>query len=441
MVSKFGVDKISLLIIRQAIPSSIGILAMSLNLIIDTIFVGRWVDLLAIGALTTTLPIVFFISSAGMGIGIGGSSVISRALGNKNKHKANKVFENQLFLTFCIAILSLFIGILFSTPLLKLFGAKEAIEYLAKEYFSIVIYGIPFFTFAMMGTPIIRALGKPKYAMTVIIFPVFINIILDILFIKIGNLGMFGAGLATTCSFLVSGILVFYFFLSKKQQTIIHLKQISIVPSIIKEILSLGSVTFVRQSTISLLVIILNYSLLKYGSVISISIYGIINRVMMFALFPVLGITQGFLPVAGYNYGAKDLNRVKETIRISLIFGTGVAFIIFILIMFFNNALIGIFTNNKCMVKVTSKALTTTFLATPLITIQLIGSAYFQAIGETLKALVLALLKQGFFLIPLIYILPKFYGIHGIWISFPIADILSAIIILFVLKHEIKTNL
>ena len=219
------------------------------------------------------------------------------------------------------------------------------------------------------------------------------------------------------------------------------MKQISIVPSIIKEILSLGSVTFVRQSTISLLVIVLNYSLLKYGSVISISIYGIINRVMMFALFPVLGITQGFLPVAGYNYGAKDLNRVKETIRISLIFGTGVAFIIFILIMFFNNALIGIFTNNKCMVRVTSKALTTTFLATPLITIQLIGSAYFQAIGETLKALVLALLKQGFFLIPLIYILPKFYGIHGIWISFPIADILSAIIILFVLKHEIKTNL
>ncbi|WP_440881510.1 MATE family efflux transporter [Tenacibaculum sp. C7A-26P2] len=441
MISKFGVDKISLLILRQAIPSSIGILAMSLNLIIDTIFVGRWVDLLAIGALTTTLPIVFFISSAGMGIGIGGSSIISRALGNKDKYKVNKVFENQLFLTFCIAFLSLFIGVLFPTPLLKLFGAKEAIEVLAKEYFGIVIYGVPFFTFAMMGNPIIRALGKPKYAMAVIIFPVFINIILDILFIKIGNLGMFGAGLATTCSFLVSGILVFYFFLSKKQQTTIYLKKISIVPSLIKEIMSLGSVTFVRQGTISLLIIILNYNLLKYGSAISISIYGIINRVMMFALFPVLGITQGFLPVAGYNYGAKDLKRVKETIRISLIFGTGIALIIFILIMFFNNTLIGIFTNNKCMIKVTSKALTTTFLATPLITIQLIGSAYFQVIGETLKALLLALLKQGFFLIPLIYILPKFYGINGIWVSFPIADILSTIITLFVLKHEIKTNL
>ncbi len=441
MINKFGIEKISSLVLKQAIPASIGILAMSLNMIVDTIFVGRWINLLAIGALTVVLPIVFLVSSVGMGIGIGGSSIISRALGEKNKEKANSIFENQLFLTLGVSILFLIIGSLFSVVLLRLFGAQDQIAVLAKEYFDIIIYGVPFFTFAMMGNPVIRALGKPNYAMYAIILPALVNIVLDIVFIKVFNLGMYGAGLATTISFITSGVLVSWFFISKKNCLSLNLKRPRIKTSVIKEILSLGSITFIRQGTISILIIILNYSLFKYGCAISISIYGIINRVMMFALFPVLGVTQGFLPVAGYNYGAKDVKRVKETIKISLLFGTGIASLIFILIMLFHTELIQIFTDDERLVKLTSKALIIAFLATPLITIQLIGSAYFQAAGKTLKALLLALLKQGFFLIPLVYFLPKIYGINGVWISFPIADILSAFVTFVILRREMKLNL
>ena len=162
---------------------------------------------------------------------------------------------------------------------------------------------------------------------------------------------------------------------------------------------------------------------------------------MMFSLFPVLGVTQGFLPIAGFNYGANNSDRVKETIKVAVIFGTVIATFIFILIMVFPTQLVLLFTDDMSLVTLTSNAIVITFLATPVITIQLIGSAYFQAAGKALPALLLTLLKQGFFLIPLVYILPKFYGVLGVWMSFPIADLLSTLVTFYYLKREIKRNL
>ena len=189
------------------------------------------------------------------------------------------------------------------------------------------------------------------------------------------------------------------------------------------------------------MVIILNYTLFKYGGEISIAVYGIINRVMMFALFPVLGVSQGFLPIAGYNYGADNTIRVKETIKTAILFGTAIASVIFIGIMIFPNQLVQIFTDNQELLDLTPNAIMIVFLATPVITTQLIGSAYFQAAGKAFPALILTLLKQGFFLIPLVYILPKFYGINGVWMSFPIADLLATLVTYLYLNREIKKNL
>lgn len=436
-----GTKSISKLILKQAIPASIGILVMSINMIVDTIFVGRWIGVMAIAAITVVLPIAFLISSIGMGVGIGGSSIISRALGANKADKAFEVFGNQISLTIGLSVLFVLLGKFFCLPILQLFGANGDIVIPATEYFHVIILGVPFLAFAMMGNPVIRAVGKPNYAMFTMILPAIANILLDVVFIKFMNLGMYGAGLATSISYAVSGLFILWFFLSKNTELKIVPKYFKFNYSILKEIVSLGGVTVVRQGTISILVIILNYTLFKYGGEISIAIYGIINRVMMFALFPVLGVTQGFLPIAGYNYGANDSKRVKETIKTSIQFGTAIATVIFIIIMLFPNELVSVFTEDKELLNLTPNALIIAFLATPVITTQLIGAAYFQAAGKALPALLLTLLKQGIFLIPLVFILPRFYGVNGVWMSFPIADILSTVVTYAYLKREVKLNL
>ena len=436
-----GTQKISTLLIKQALPASIGILVMSLNMIVDTIFVGQWIGSLAIAAITVVLPIVFLISSLGMGIGIGGSSIISRALGAKAAEKAYLTFGNQIFLTLVLSILFVLVGILFNEPLLLLFGANGDILVPATSYFNVVLYGVPFLAFAMIGNPVIRAEGKPKFAMYAMIIPAISNILLDIVFIKFLGLGMFGAGLATSISYAACGLFIFGFFLSKKSELSILAKNFILSFSIVKEIVQLGGVTVARQGTISVLMIVLNATLFTYGGENAIAVYGIINRVMMFALFPVLGVTQGFLPIAGYNIGAKNNDRVRKVIKMAIIYGSAVASLIFLGIICFPEAIARLFTSDVALIEETPKALLYVFLATPVVTAQLIGSAYFQAAGKALPALALTLLKQGVFLIPLVYILPKFFGLNGVWFSFPVADVLATLVTLLFLKSEVRKHL
>jgi len=441
LANELGTQKISKLLIKQAVPATIGILVMSLNMIVDTIFVGQWIGVLAIAAITVVLPIAFLISSIGMGIGIGGSSIISRALGANNPEKAFLTFGNQICLTVILAILFVVLGNVFSVPILNLFGAKGEILPIASEYFGVIIYGVPFLAFAMMGNPTIRAEGKPKFAMYAMMVPSVLNILLDILFIKYFNWGMYGAGLATSIAYASCGLYILYFFLSSKSELQIIPKNFKLDFKIVKEIAKLGGVSIVRQGAISILMIVLNYSLYTYGGEISIAVFGIINRVMMFALSPVLGVSQGFLPVAGFNIGAKKNDRVKETIKKSIYFGSILGTLIFIGIVIFKEQIIWIFTNDATLLEKTPDAMLVVFLVTPIVTMQLIGSAYFQAAGKAMPALLLTLLKQGIFLIPLAYFLPIYYGIDGVWWSFPIADSLATIITVLVLKREVYKNL
>lgn len=441
LANELGTEKINKLLVKQAVPATIGILVMSLNMIVDTIFVGQWIGVLAIAAITVVLPIVFLISSIGMGIGIGGSSIISRALGANNTEKAFLSFGNQISLTVILALLFVILGNFFSVPILNLFGAKGTILPIASEYFGVIIYGVPFLAFAMMGTPTMRAEGKPKFAMYAMMVPAVLNVFLDIIFIKVFDWGMWGAGLATSLSYASCGLYILYFFVSSKSELKIIPKNFKLDFNIVKEISKLGGVTIVRQGAISILMIVLNYSLYKYGGEISIAVYGIINRVMMFALSPVLGVSQGFLPVAGFNIGANNNERVKETIKKSIYFGSILGTLIFIAIAIFKEEVIWIFTNDATLLQQTPNAMLITFLVTPIVTMQLIGSAYFQAAGKAMPALILTLLKQGIFLIPLAYILPIYYGVNGVWWSFPIADTLATIITIWVLKREVDKNL
>ncbi len=425
---RLGTAPIGSLLRAQAIPAAIGILTLSINGIIDNIFVGQYVGSVGIGAITVVLPITFLIASIGMSIGVGGASVISRALGSKDNEKAFLTFGNQIVLTIGLSIAFVVLGYVFQENILALFGGKGNILSLATVYFNILLPAIPFLAFAMMSNNVIRAEGKPRVAMTVMIIPAVVNIILDFVFIVHLEWGMDGAAWATMISYMASALYAIGFFLFGKSSIKVGPEHLALEGEICKEIFSIGSVTLARQGMVSVLAIVLNNALFFYGGEESLSIWGIINRMMMFANFPVFGVNQGFLPIAGYNYGAKKWDRVMEVIKKSILYGTVIAILIFAFIMIFTPEIISIFINEEIIIDKTSPAMRLVFLATPTITLQLIGAAYYQAIGRARVAMLLTLTKQGIFLVPLILILPLWFGLYGIWIAFPIADVLTALV-------------
>jgi len=436
-----GHQPIGKLLIKQAVPASIGILVMSLNILVDTIFVGNWIGPTAIAAINVVLPVSFFIAALGMAIGIGGSSIISRALGANNTVKALKTFGNQITLTGIVTILFVVFGLLYINDIVSAFGGKGAIFEPARTYYRIVLYGVPILAFCMMGNTVIRAEGKPKFAMYAMLFPSVGNLILDVLFIKVFNFGMAGAAWATTGSYVLCFLFILWFFMSKNSELKIGFSHFGLNLPIVKEIGSLGFVTLSRQAIVSVTYLLMNNILFDLGGETSVTAYAIVGRMLMFALFPVYGITQGFLPIAGFNYGAEKYQRVREVITTAIKYGILLCAIIFIFLMIFPEAITRLFTQDAEVLKETPPAMRWVFAATPIIGIQLIGAAYFQAIGKAIPALLLTLLRQGLFFIPLIFILPKSYGALGVWMAFPISDVLATIVTAYFLRREVKLNL
>lgn len=439
--ASLGTEPITKLLIRFSIPASIGILVMSLNIVVDTIFVGHWIGAVAIAAINVVLPVSFFIGALGMAIGIGGSSVISRALGSNQQEKALRTLGNQIMLTLTLSVLFVVAGLYFMESLVPGFGGKGNIYEPAKTYYQIVLYGVPFLALCMMGNTVIRAEGKPKHSMIAMIIPSVGNLIMDYIFIKILGWGMAGAAWATTFSYVLCFSYILWFFLSKNSELKIGFKHFILHTPLVKEISALGFVTLARQATVSVTYLVVNNILFHFGGETSVAIYGIVGRMLMFALFPILGVTQGFLPIAGFNYGAEKFDRVRTGILQAIVFSCGLALLLFGLIMLFPHTIAQAFTTDPEVLKGAPLAIRWVFAATPIIGIQLIGAAYFQAIGKSVPALLLTLSRQGFFFIPLVLILPQFYGEVAVWYSFFTADVLSTLVTGYFLRREIIRTL
>lgn len=450
---QLGNEPIGRLLIRQAVPASIGILVMSLNVLVDSIFVGNWIGSIAIAAINVVLPISFFIGALGMAIGIGGSSIISRALGANNRQKALKTFGNQIALTLLVTMLMAALGLYYTDSLIPAFGGKGDIFEPAKSYYTIVLYGVPFLGLCMMGNTVIRAEGKPKFAMVAMIIPSVGNLLMDYLFINIFGWGMEGAAWATTIGYVLSFVYILYFFLSHNSELKLNGGDLGFDVHILREIGALGFVTLSRQAVVSVIYLLMNNILFNLGGEAMVAVYAIIGRMLMFALFPVFGITQGFLPIAGFNYGAKKYQRVRETIYTAITYAAILAATVFMGLMVFPEEIAGLFLSNRpditaaelamnaFVLEHTPSAMRWVFAATPIIALQLIGAAYFQAIGKAVPALLLTLTRQGFFFIPIILILPNYMGELGVWIAFPIADILATLVTGYFLRREIRTKL
>ena len=448
-----GSDPIGKLLVQQAVPASIGILVMSLNILVDTIFVGNWIGSIAIAAINVVLPVSFFIAALGMAIGIGGSSIISRALGAGQKEKALRTFGNQITLNLLVTCTMVGLGLYFVDWLIPAFGGKGAIFDPAKIYYTIVLYGVPFLALCMMGNTVIRAEGKPRFAMIAMIIPSVGNLVMDYIFIYLFDWGMTGAAWATTGGYLLCFAYIFWFFLSPNSELKIQWHHFGLNRYLLKEIGALGFVTLARQAVTSITYLLMNNILYDLGGEPMVAVYAIIGRMLMFALFPVFGVTQGFLPIAGYNYGAHKYTRVRESIYTAIKYAALMASLVFIVLMVFPEEIAALFLSdrpdlsaselatNAFVLEHTPPAMRWVFAATPIIALQLIGAAYFQAIGKAVPALLLTLTRQGFFFIPLILTLPFFFGELGVWISFAIADVLATLVTGYYLKREIDREL
>ncbi|MFA6975482.1 MAG: MATE family efflux transporter [Mesotoga sp.] len=431
-----GEQKIGRLLLSLSLPATIGMLVQAMYNFVDTIFVGRGVGSMGIAGISISLPVQIFVMAFAQMFGIGGASVISRALGEKNHEKAKRAAGNVMAFSIAFGLAMTLLGYFFLDRLLIMLGASEAITPYAREYLGIILLGSVFFSFGMAMNHVVRAEGKPKIAMAAMLISAVLNIILDPIFIFSLNMGIWGAALATVLSQAATSIYVLFYFLSGKSLLRVSLR--SLIPEwkIMRETVSVGLSAFSRQVAGSLLAVVLNNSLVFYGGDIAVAVYGVINRLLMVFIMPMFGVNQGFLPIVGYNYGARKMRRARESVKLASTVTTLIALFSAIIMFLFARQLISIFTDETELIEPAIFALRIVILSIPTIGVQVIASGMFQALGKAVPALFLSLLRQIIILIPLILVVPRFLGIDGIWISFPLADLISfAISVVFYLRE------
>ena len=433
-----GEEKIGRLLLNLSLPATIGMLVQAMYNFVDTIFVGKGVGSMGIAGISISLPVQIFVMAFAQMFGIGGASVISRSLGERDHKKARRAAGNVMVFSVAFGLVMTLLGQFFLDQLLIMLGASEAIIPYAREYLGIILLGSAFFSFGMAMNHVVRAEGKPKIAMAAMLISAVLNIILDPIFIFSLNLGIWGAALATVLSQAATSIYVLFYFLSGKSLLRISLR--SLIPEwrIMRETVSVGLSAFSRQVAGSLLAVVLNNSLVFYGGDIAVAVYGVINRLLMVFIMPMFGVNQGFLPIVGYNYGARKMRRARESVKLASAVTTVIALFSSIVMFLFARQLISIFTDETELIESTIYALRIVILATPTIGVQVIASGMFQALGKALPALFLSLLRQIIILIPLILVIPRFLGINGIWISFPLADLIAFAISLVFYLRELK---
>ncbi|WP_037571442.1 MATE family efflux transporter [Spirochaeta cellobiosiphila] len=432
-----GSEPIGRLLLKLSVPATVAMLVNALYNLVDTIFLGRGVGSNAIGGLSISLPAQMIIMAFGISIGTGSASIISRNLGAHNYDRANQAAGNAFAMAIVFGALTTLLGILFIKPLLLLMGASETLYHYAYDYLSIILLGAPFIAFAMVSNNILRAEGNARMAMSSMLLGTITNIILDPIFIFPLNMGIKGAALATIIGQFLSFIYVLHHFASGKSSIHFNIKFMKPDKSILKETFILGIPTFARQSGQSIVTILVNNLLNRYGGDIYISGMGIINRIVMFLFMPLFGMVQGFQPIAGYNYGAQNYKRVLQSLRLAIIIATIYTSIGFILIQLFPSFLTSIFTYDQELVEVSSHIIRLFTLVLPFLGFQIIGASYFQSAGKGGPSMILNLSRQFLFLIPLILILPLLFQLNGIILAFPIADALATIVTMFWLSWEV----
>lgn len=436
---QLGEQSVGKLLWKFSIPAIVGMLVNALYNIIDRIFVGRGIGSLGISATTVAFPISIIIMAFGMLVGIGAAATVSIKLGQKKKEEAEHILGNAFTLLIIISILVTILGLIFEEPLLIMFGASKEVLPLAKEFITIILIGVLLQNIGFGLNNIIRSEGNPKMAMMTMLIGAVLNTIFNPIFIFGLHLGIKGSALATIVSQAVCSIWVLSYFMGRKSTLKLRAKNLSPNSNIIKQIFAIGMSPFLMQLGASAINIIFNKSLQNYGGDTAIAAFGIINSVTMLILMPIFGINQGCQPIIGYNYGAKNFDRVKKALKLAILAATTISTAGFIFIELFPRAIISVFTSNDVnLLNIGSSGIRIFLIMMPVIGFQIVSSNYFQAIGKAKISIFLSLSRQIIILLPLLLILPGFLKLMGVWVAGPSADLLSSVITGIFLFRELR---
>ena len=431
-------EGIGRLLWKLSLPAGIGMFVMALYNVVDTIFLGHTVGPLAIAALSVVFPVQMLMVGVGQMIGIGGASLVARSLGAKDVDRAERTLGNAVFLVCVLGVAMIVVGLSASSFWLRLFGASDAVLPYARVYFDIILLGTAFRLFAMSANGLIRAEGNARVPMIAMVVGAGLNIALDALFILGLHMGVAGAATATVVSELVSATYLMSYYLLHRSSVRMALHNIAPERSVLREILAIGVSSFVRTAAGSLVIAFVNRSLVGYGGDVALAAFGVLHRVLMFFFMPMISIGQGLLPILGFSYGAKRYDRALAVMRLSTIAASVMAAVAFLIVFSFPAPIIRIFTTDSSLVSAGAHGARFMFAAMWLVGFQMVGSVTFQAIGKAVPAFITAISRNILFFLPAILILPRFFGLDGVWASFPIADSLSFVLTLLLVLPQVR---
>ena len=435
---ELGTRPVGRLLVEYALPAIIAMTASSLYNMVDSIFIGQGVGALAISGLAVTFPFMNLSAAFGAAVGVGAASYISVKLGQKDYAKALRVFGNTVTLNVIIGILFSTISLLLLDPILYFFGASDQTISYAREYMIIILLGnvITHLYFGMNA--VLRSASKPRAAMFIIIFTVVLNTLLDPLFIYTFDLGIAGAAYATILAQLLAFLWQLKLFSDKRE--ILHLQRGIYKPSlrIIRNILAIGMSPFFMNACACIIVIFINRNLLTYGGDLAVGAYGIANRVAFIFVMVTMGVNQGMQPIAGYNYGAQKFDRLLRVLKLAMISATCVTTSGFLVAEFCPRLCVSLFTDDAQLTSLSINGLRILMPAMPIVGYQMVITNFFQSIGMAKISIVLSLSRQLLLLLPLLILLPPYFGIDGVWMSMPVSDTLSALLAFVVMSRYMK---
>lgn len=423
-----GVKPIGRLLVQYSVPAIIASTVTSLYNIIDSIFIGRGVGALGITGLAITFPMMNLVIAFATLIAVGGATISSIFLGQKDEAKATNVLHNVMLLSLIHALVFGGTSLYFLDEILTIFGATaETLPY-AHDFMFVVLMGTPIAYVFIALNNVMRATGYPKKAMISALLSVVVNIILAPIFIFVFKWGIKGAALATVCGQSSAFIWVMCHFLSRK--SFVHFSRSArwFVPSLVKRIYAIGLSPFLINVCACVVVVFINKSLLEYGGAdgnMAVGAYGIINRVTMFFLMIVLGVTQGMQPILGYNYGAGQWQRVKRTLRLGIAVGSVITIAGFAVTELFPDQVTLMFTDDETLLKLSRDGFRIVLMSYPFIGAAIVIQNFFQSIGKPQLSIFLSMTRQLLFLLPLLLWLPTKWGVDGVWASMAGSDLVS----------------
>ena len=442
---ELGTERIRKLLVQYAVPAIIAMTASSLYNMVDSIFIGHGVGPLAISGLALTFPLMNLAAAFGSLVGVGAATLVSMRLGQRDYDTAGKVLGNVFMLNLIIGVAFSIVTLLFLDPILYFFGASEATVGYAREYMTVILLGNVITHMYLGLNSVLRASGHPRKAMYATINTVVINTVLDPLFIYGFGWGIRGAAIATVLAQVIS--LVWQFRILSDRRELLHFRRgiYRLHAKIVRDILAIGMSPFLMNLAACFIVILINKGLKEFGGDLSIGAYGIVNRVAFFFVMVVMGLNQGMQPIAGYNFGAQQYDRVLRVLKLTAIGATCVTTCGFLLGELMPRLAVSLFTKDAELVRLAAEGMRITFVCFPIIGFQMVATNFSMSIGMAGKAIFLSLSRQLLFLLPGLVLLPPLFdqytqwnGSWGVWCAMPLSDLLASIVAFLMLMHQLR---